>query len=47
MQGHPLVQSKQFTRIGDYLLMFDITGSTTQEVSDALTALQSRLKFSR
>ena len=47
VQGHPLVQSKQFTRIGDYLLMFDITGSTTQEVSDALTALQSRLKFSR
>ncbi len=45
VQGHPLVQSKQFTRMGDYLLLFDITGSTTEEVSDALTALQSRLTW--
>lgn len=46
IQGVPLVQSGQVIRGKDLLMLFTVTGSSDQDVTDALRSLNSKLAWS-
>jgi len=46
IQGTPIVQSGQVTRSNGLLMMLTVTGSSDQDVAEALRSLNSRLSWS-